>query len=604
VLHDPAAKRYYMRLFDGWITSAGLTNSLWSVASEAPKSLEKALEMAETTWDVDLMDGVSPESEGVEPPSLSKGPVPMIYVSTRPTEVIETQGKPNFVPIAGTQLLYVSNTTGNVFKHLSDQKLYVLLSGRWFRGPGPEGPWEYVRGQDLPPDFAQIPDESPKENVKASVPGTTQAEEAIIANEVPQTATVVRDQAKLSGPMYDGAPQFKPIDGTSLSYAVNSATPVIMVDEVSYYAVENAVWFMSASSQGPWIVADAVPAEIYKIPPSSPLYHVTFVEVYGSTPTEVSVGYTPGYYGSVAEDEDEDGDADYVVYGTGWYYDSWIDDYWWGWPYTWGAAWGMCWNPWCGWGWGWGAGWGWGGGAIGGIGWGWGPGPGWRPGGYRPVVTPHGGLARGSRGWMGSTGNVYNRWGSTSVLSRRSAGYNAQTGNLWSRQAGVAYNSRTGTLAAGHKASITNAFTGNTASGGRGVVYNPNTGLTRVGGVQGDRGGAARVGDVKGIKTDNNVFAGKDGNVYRKGENGWEKFGKDNVWEGAQQDRARDFEREQKAREKGDKRSKDFKNYERQRSVDKGRSVDRGRSYGGRPPGGGGRSFGGGGRRGGGRRGR
>jgi hypothetical protein len=97
-----------------------------------------------------------------------------------------------------------------------------------------------------------------------------------------------------------------------------------------------------------------------------------------------------------------------------------------------------------------------------------GPAAGWRPGGGRgAVVGPRGGIAMGPRGWIASTGNVYNRWGSASALSRRSAGYDARTGNVWTRQVGVAYNSRTGTIAAGDKGSVTNAFTGNKVSGGR-----------------------------------------------------------------------------------------------------------------------------------------
>ena len=60
----------------------------------------------------------------------------------------------------------------------------------------------------------------------ASVPGTRQAELAVLANSVPTTATVNRREATLEV-TYDGEPQFKPIDGTSLSYALNAPLPVI-----------------------------------------------------------------------------------------------------------------------------------------------------------------------------------------------------------------------------------------------------------------------------------------------------------------------------------------------------------------------------------------
>jgi hypothetical protein len=44
-------------------------------------------------------------------PSLQSGPAPRIIVATAPTELIVTEGQPNYVPITGTSLLFVKNTT-------------------------------------------------------------------------------------------------------------------------------------------------------------------------------------------------------------------------------------------------------------------------------------------------------------------------------------------------------------------------------------------------------------------------------------------------------------------------------------------------------------
>ena len=63
---------------------------------------------------------------------------------------------------------------------------------------------------------------------------------------------------------------------------------------------------------------DTVPPVIYTIPPSSPLHYVTYVQVYGYTPSVVYVGYTPGYYGTVVSSDGV------VVYGTGYYYPPYI----------------------------------------------------------------------------------------------------------------------------------------------------------------------------------------------------------------------------------------------------------------------------------------
>ena len=83
---------------------------------------------------------------------------------------------------------------------------------------------------------------------------------------------------------------------------------------------------------GPWTVATSVPEAIYAIPPSSPLYYVTFVRIYDVTPDAVHEGYTPGYLGTAVSD------AGTVVYGTGYAYPSWIGDTWYPAPVTYGVA--------------------------------------------------------------------------------------------------------------------------------------------------------------------------------------------------------------------------------------------------------------------------
>jgi hypothetical protein len=154
-----------------------------------------------------------------------------------------------------------------------------------------------------------------------------EAREAVIANQVPQTAVVKRNDAKLTV-QYDGAAQFQPIEGTNLEYAINTSTDVIHA-EGRYYALQDGIWFVSSSPPGLWVLADTIPAAIYSIPPSSPLYHVRFVYVYGWTPDYVEFGYTPGYLGAFVSD-------DVVVFGTGWWYPGWYGDLYFAWPWTWG----------------------------------------------------------------------------------------------------------------------------------------------------------------------------------------------------------------------------------------------------------------------------
>jgi hypothetical protein len=63
---------------------------------------------------------------------------------------------------------------------------------------------------------------------------------------------------------------------------------------------------------GPWRPASLIPAVLCSIPPSSPLYWVTYVKIFAATPQHVTVGHTPGHVGDVIT---PDGVG---VHGTGW----------------------------------------------------------------------------------------------------------------------------------------------------------------------------------------------------------------------------------------------------------------------------------------------
>ncbi len=167
-----AAGIHYMKVFDGWMQTYILTG-LWSVAGVPPPGAEEALQQAVAAKTVDLLDGRIPGKPD-ETPKLEADAVGTIFVSTVPAELIITNGPFQFATVEGTSLQYVENTTANVFKEPTDDELYVLSSGRWFRAWRTDGPWQLVPRSELPADFAAIPDGSPKASVKASIAATMQ----------------------------------------------------------------------------------------------------------------------------------------------------------------------------------------------------------------------------------------------------------------------------------------------------------------------------------------------------------------------------------------------------------------------------------------------
>jgi len=537
VARDGRSGLLYVHLFDGFVSAPGLDGP-WTVAkSVSPELAAAAAKLAQESA-VDLMDGPGGR-DGKARPSLARG-APAVIVATTPTELIVTEGPPDWVPVEGTALVYVKNTTGNVFLFLNDQRTYVLVTGRWFRGGYLAGPWEYVPGESLPAAFSQIPDASPKENVKASLPGTPQAQEAVIADQIPQMATIDRAKAEFT-PVIDSAPELRPIPDTPLSYVFNSPSPIIVVSPAEWYAVQNGVWFTAAAAAGPWVVAAAVPPVIYSIPASSPLHYVTYVRVYDATPQSVVVGYTPGYFGTVITA------AGVVVYGTGYSYVPYIGaSVWYPPPVTYGYGAAIAWTPWTGWAVGFGFGLAFGAAASWSSHccWGYCPAPYWGAMAYTRYYGGatygwHGSAAAwGPAGWAATSGNVYRRWGSTGTVTRTSGGYNAWTGNAWSSQVGHSYNSVTGRISAGQRAAVQNVYTGNYAYGRRGATYNPTTGVSA-------RGGSATIGNAytgqqntvrwgrvtgpagqsaSATRVGNDYYASRDGNVYRNTGGGWQHY--------------------------------------------------------------------------------
>jgi hypothetical protein len=387
LVYDTSASRYYLDGGSLWMTAPNLTNGPWTLANNPPADLAAIRSQVVAAEDKDPHD----HSKDAAPPPV--GAPAAVFVSTTPAELIQTTGAPQYSPIAKTDLAYVTNTSSNVFRDAKTQDIYVLIAGRWYQSKSPAGPWASIAGAKLPKDFTKIPPDHPKASVLVSIPGTEQAREAVIANQIPQTAEVKRNQAKLNV-TYDGAPQFQPIAGTSMEYGVNTSYDVIHAGP-GYYSAYNGVWFTAGGPLGPWVVADSIPPEIYSIPPSNPLYHDRFVYVYGSTPDAVYYGYTPGYLGAYVWD-------DTVVFGTGWYYPGWTGLYWYGWPWTWGFGFdfgyfggGWLWRP---------------------NGYWWYHNPGYLGRVYNDHWNPH--WAPGDRERISNNVNVYNRWGGNTVAAR------------------------------------------------------------------------------------------------------------------------------------------------------------------------------------------
>jgi uncharacterized membrane protein YgcG len=486
---DKTKSQYYLLVNNVWL-SAGDLHGPWMRATKLSKAFDKLPDSGRFS-DVKKM---------IPPPATGNPILPQVFYSTVPAEVILFDGQPSYSGIPPTQLMYANNTDSPVFVYNATGTFYYLAAGRWFSAPSLTGPWTFA-SLNLPADFANIPLSSPASAILASVPGTSQAKDAVLIAQIPTTmvlnATTAAAQAKVS---YTGEPQFAPIDGTTLQYATNTPDKVIQVGDV-YYLCLQGVWFMSTTPQGPWTTASSVPQVIYTIPPSSPVYNVTYVTQVTTSTGYVQSSYTAGYLGAFVMGAAV---GAIVANGSGYYYPPYI-----GYP-------------------------------IGGY-----------PV-YHPYPTCYGAYgAYGTSYYHTSTGaygvsqTTYGAYGSAT----RTASYNPYTGTAtrtaststaYGKQSvGQAYNPYTGSYGATHQGSSPTAQWGSSyvSQGNKSATtqhYSNAYGTTAS--AQGSQGGKAygtstAYGNTAAGKSSNgDMYAGHDGNVYKNTGSGWQKSNGSGGW--------------------------------------------------------------------------
>ncbi|MCC6196883.1 MAG: hypothetical protein IT518_20715 [Burkholderiales bacterium] len=497
VFQDSSTKLWYLLASGGWLQAPDFRGP-WLPAGRLPAGFA-ALPDDRNFADV---------KQQIPGRALNPQTAPAVFVSTAPAAIIVTSGPPQYAAIAGTSLAYVANTDAALFRDAGG-RFYYLVSGRWFAAPSLDGPWTFATAS-LPADFKRIPADGPRGFVLVSVPGTPQADEALIEAQIPQQATLNRTSAALDV-AYAGAPQWKPIPGTPLLYAVNTSFNVIQAPE-GFYSCYRGAWFAASTPTGPWTLAASVPAALYTIPPSSPMYPCTYVRIYASTPDTVTYGYTSGYTMSYVS-------SGVVVYGTGYYYPPYIFPapipIYYPYPYSYAGAtyYNSATGAWAQ------------GGAIYGpyggaakAGYGYNPTTGaWAQGGA--IYGPYGGAGAFSA-YNPSTGSYAHgsaAWGPNGAAGNASW-YNANTGRAVTTQQNANAYGRWGssTISTPTQTIHTQSQSG---AQGRAGAFSSTSGAKGAG-VSGS--GGNRAGAVQTAGGD--VYAGADGNVYKKTDSGWQKY--------------------------------------------------------------------------------
>ena len=147
---------WYMHVFDSWMSAPSLDGP-WVVSPDVPPGLDDLASSLAKKGSIDLLDG---GPQATPKPSLAAG-APTIYVTQIPAELIAFKGRPNFVPVTGTGLLWADNTTADVLVNTASNDYYTLLSGRWYRAGALSGPWRSRRRTACLPTSRESPRRRP-----------------------------------------------------------------------------------------------------------------------------------------------------------------------------------------------------------------------------------------------------------------------------------------------------------------------------------------------------------------------------------------------------------------------------------------------------------
>ena len=139
-------KQFYLRNEGGWLKAADLKGP-WQPAGKLPDSFGKLPK--DDNWK-DVLAALPGKS-------MAAAQIPTVNVSTTPAEMLLLRGKPSYVTVGNTKLMWVNNTESDVFRLGVAGPVYYLVAGRWFSAPGLQGPVDVRHAEPagrLPADSA------------------------------------------------------------------------------------------------------------------------------------------------------------------------------------------------------------------------------------------------------------------------------------------------------------------------------------------------------------------------------------------------------------------------------------------------------------------
>ncbi len=124
VVKDTKKGDYYINGSENWYVSDNFDT--WEATAKVPNKLEQIAEEALKDPEADE------EEETVQEKAEDDKLVPELILRTTPAELLQSDGEPEFEPIEGTSILFMSNTADDILMNIETQEYYILVAGRWY----------------------------------------------------------------------------------------------------------------------------------------------------------------------------------------------------------------------------------------------------------------------------------------------------------------------------------------------------------------------------------------------------------------------------------------------------------------------------------------
>jgi len=195
-----------------------------------------------------------------------KADPPLVLVSKKPAIVVNIDGAPLWRSVVDDSLQSAINTNWDLFRAPESNAYYLRDDRMWLVAQNVLGPW--TRSRTAPPGVDRLPNGDRWSAVKAAQPAKSSAAT------VPRVF-VSRQPAELI--VLTGEPVYRRVPGTKKLEWVSNTDSDVFRDGPSgalYYLVAGR-WFAAPDFAGPWTFAThALPADFLKIPLDHPRSHV------------------------------------------------------------------------------------------------------------------------------------------------------------------------------------------------------------------------------------------------------------------------------------------------------------------------------------------